>query len=156
MAMIDDIMQQLSQMGINLGGGYMDIASISPATIASRLQSQHGLTSEQLPSSLFTPIGGDVLRGALSQTYSPQIESTGATLLSGLQSSLAGKKGRQAFGGFAGSGQQQDFIGGAKDVYGKGMTDVLTQTGQQQAQSLKSILDMINQWHSQASQIRYG
>ena len=67
-----------------------------------------------------------------------------------------GQKGFQASGGFAESGQQQQYAGGIKDVYGKGMTDVLTQTGQQRAKSLSEIQNMINQWQSQASKIRYG
>ena len=65
-----------------------------------------------------------------------------------------GQRGMQAAGGFAGSGQQQQFASGIKDVYGKGMTDVLTQTGQQRAQSLSQIQDLINSWQSQALQIR--
>ncbi len=65
-----------------------------------------------------------------------------------------GQAGKQAFGGFDASGQQQQFAGEAKDVYGKGMTDILTATGQQRAQSLKGIQDMINQWQSQALKVK--
>lgn len=34
------------------------------------------------------------------------------------------------------------------------MTDILTATGQQRAQSLKGIQDMINQWQSQALKVK--
>ena len=74
--------------------------------------------------------------------------------LSKMLQGARGQKGVQASGGFAGSGQQQQFTSGIKDVYGKGMTDVLAQTGQQRAQSLKSVQDMINQWQSQALQVK--
>ena len=140
MAMIDDIMQQLSNLGINPEGGFSGIAGISPQQVAQQLQSQYGLSSEQLPTSLFQPISADLLRGGMASTYSPQIEATGGSLL---QKMLK-----------LGTGQQQQFASGIKDVYGKGMTDVLTQTGQQRAKSLSSIQDLINAWQSQALQIK--
>jgi hypothetical protein len=34
------------------------------------------------------------------------------------------------------------------------MVDVLTQTGQQRAQGLKAVQDAINQWQSQALQVK--
>ena len=156
MAMIDDIMAQLGQMGMNTTGGFGGLSQLGGADISQALQGQYGLTQSQLPSSMFQGISSDLIKGGLSSTYSPQIEATGSSLLSSMLTSAGGQKGTQAAGGFAGSGQQQQFTGGIKDVYGKGMTDVLSQTGQQRAQSLKSVQDMINQWQSQASQIRYG
>ena len=65
-----------------------------------------------------------------------------------------GQRAAQAAGGFAGSGQQQQFAGEIRDVYGKGMTDILTSTGQQRAKALGSVQDLINQWQSQALQIK--
>ena len=154
MAMIDDIMAQLQGMGIDLTGGFSGISGIAPSQVSQSLQTQYGLTPGQLPTSLFQPISGELLKGTMASTYSPQIEATGQTLLDKMLKSAGGTQGKQAFGGFAGSGQQQQFTGGIKDVYGKGMTDVLTQTGQQRGQSLQSIQDMINQWQSQAMQIK--
>tara|TARA_R100000781_G_scaffold112855_1_gene80508 strand:+ start:203 stop:676 length:474 start_codon:yes stop_codon:yes gene_type:complete len=154
MAMIDDIMQQLQDLGLGLDGGFSGISSLDTTQISQALQSQYGLSSSQLPISLFQPISRDLLRGTMPGTYTPQIEATGGTLLNKLQESIGGVKGRQAYGGFAGSGQQQQFLGEARDVYGKGMTDVLTQTGQQRAQSLGQIQDLINQWQSQALKIK--
>ena len=154
--MIDDIMQQLQGMGLNIQGGFGGIGQLGAGDISQALQGQYGLTSAELPSSMFQPISSELIKGGLAGTYSPQVEATGQTLLSQMLASGGGKKGIQASGGFAGSGQQQQFASGIKDVYGKGMTDVLAKTGQQRAQSLQSIQDMINQWQSQASQIRYG
>ena len=156
MAMIDDIMQQLQSMGLNVSGGFGALSSLGGGDISQALQGQYGLTGEQLPSSMFLPISSDLIKGGLAGTYSPQVEATGQTLLSQMLTAGGGQKGFQAAGGFAGSGQQQQYAGGIKDEYGKGMTDVLTSTGQQRAQSLKGIQDMINQWQSQASQIKYG
>ena len=156
MAMIDDIMQQLQGMGLNIGGGFGGIGGLGASDISQALQGQYGLTGQQLPSSMFQPISSDLIKGGFAGTYAPQVEATGQTLLSQMMTAGGGQKGFQAAGGFAGSGQQQQYAGGIKDVYGKGMTDVLTSTGQQRAQSLKGIQDMINQWQSQASQIKYG
>ena len=156
MAMIDDIMQQLEGMGLNISGGFGGIGGLGASDISQALQEQYGLTGQQLPSSMFQPISSDLIKGGLAGTYSPQVEATGQTLLSQMLTAGGGQKGFQAAGGFAGSGQQQQYAGGIKDVYGKGMTDVLASTGQQRAQSLKSIQDMINQWQTQASQIKYG
>ena len=154
MAMIDDIMQQLQGMGLNIGGGFGSIGGFDPSQISQALQGQYGLTSQQLPSSLFRPISEGLLKGGLASTYSPQVESTGQTLIDKMLTQTQGQAGKQAFGGFSGSGQQQRFAGQAKDVYGKGMTDVLAQTGRQRSQSLQGIQDMINQWQSQALQVK--
>ena len=154
MAMIDDIMQQLQGMGLDVGGGFGGIGGLGASEISQALQGQYGLTSQQLPSSLFQPISEGLLKGGLASTYSPQIASTGQTLMNKMLTQTQGQAGKQAFGGFAGSGQQQQFAGQAKDVYGKEMTDVLTATGQQRAQSLKGVQDMINQWQSQALKVK--
>ena len=154
MAMIDDITQQLQGMGLDLQGGFSGITGLDPTQISGALQSQYGLTASQLPTSLFQPISQDLLRGAMPGTYTPQIEAAGSTLLDKFLQSISGVAGRQASGGFAGSGQEQSYLGQAKDVYGKGMTDVLTQTGQQRAKSLSQIQDLINQWQSQALKIK--
>ena len=156
MAMIDDIMAQLQSLGINVSGGFTGLSDISGSHISQALQGQYGLTSQQLPSSMFQGISSDLIKGGLAGTYSPQVQATGQTLMDKMLTQVQGKAGKQAFGGFAGSGQQQQYAGGIKDVYGKGMTDVLAKTGQQRAQSLKGVQDMINQWQSQASKIRYG
>tara|TARA_R110000824_G_scaffold73856_3_gene187960 strand:- start:7878 stop:8348 length:471 start_codon:yes stop_codon:yes gene_type:complete len=156
MAMIDDIMAQLQSMGINVSGGFTGLPDISGFNISQALQGQYGLTEQQLPPSMFQGISSDLIKGGLAGTYSPQVQATGQTLMDKMLTQAQGKVGKQAFGGFAGSGQQQQYAGGIKDVYGKGMTDILAKTGQQRAQSIKSVQDMINQWQSQASKIRYG
>ena len=154
MAMIDDIMAQLQSMGLNIGSGFMGIYVLGAGDIAQALQGQYGLTSQQLPETLFQPITEGLLKTATASTYLPQIEATGGNLINQMIANVQGQPGSQAYGGFAGSGQQEKFIGEAKDVYGKGMVDVLTQTGQQRAQGLKAVQDAINQWQSQALQVK--
>lgn len=154
MAMIDDILSQLQSMGIGTGQDFMGISQLGSSDIAQALQGQYGLTEQQLPTSLFQPISQDLLKGGLGSTYSPQIQSTGQDLISQMIQGAQGQLGTQAAGGFAGSGQQTRFTGGVKDVYGKGMTDVLASTGKQRAQSMQAVQDMINQWQSQALKVK--
>ena len=153
MAMIQDILAQLQNMGIS-ADSYGGISGITPQEIQSGLSGAFGVSSSDLPSSMFTSIGSDVLKGGMAGTYSPMIEATGASLLGGLTQSMGGQEGRQAAGGFAGSGQQSRFQQQAKDVYGKGMTDVLGQSAGQRTQSLQSVMDIINKWKESALKIR--
>ena len=153
MAQIQDILSQLQQMGIG-GTSYGGIAGITPEQIAGGLQSTYGLTAEDLPSSMFQGITQGALGAGLGKTYAPQIQAGSSSLISKLQESLGGKVGRKAMGGFAGSGQGQTFTQGAKDVYGKGMSDVLGQAGQQRMTGLSNIQDMINQWRQSALRVK--
>lgn len=156
MALLQDILSQLTDMNIlEQGQGWGDIADVSPASIAGALQNYYGITSENLPPHLFQGISSDILQQGLQKTYSPQIEATGQTLLTNLQSTMGGQKGKQAIGGFAGSGQASRFQQGARDVYGKEMAGALSQVGQQRIQGLQSVQDIINQWRETAAGIQY-
>ena len=154
MALLQDILGQLGTMGFGENLSYGDISGFDPSDIASTIQSHYGLTSAALPSSLFTGVSEDLLKQGLGSTYSPQIEAGGSSLLGGLTSAMGGQKGQQAFGGFAGSGQATQFGQQARDVYGKGMSDVLAKTGQQQIKGLTGIQDMMNQWRETAMRIK--
>ena len=156
MALLQDILSQLTDMNIlEQGQGWGDIADVSPASIAGALQNYYGITSENLPPHLFQGISSDILQQGLQKKYSPQIEATGQTLLTNLQSTMGGQKGKQAIGGFAGSGQASRFQQGARDVYGKEMAGALSQVGQQRIQGLQSVQDIINQWRETAAGIQY-
>ena len=153
MALLQDILSQLGQMGLGtstLGG----IAGFDPSAISKGLSQTYDISEKDLPSSLFQGISAGTLEGGMAKTFSPMIEATGESLLGKLTQQVGGKAGRQAFGGFAGSGQQGAFTQQAKDVYGKGMTDVLGQVSQQRTQGLQSIQDMINQWRETALRIK--
>ena len=153
MALIQDILSQLQGMGFGeqTYGGLQDI---NPQDISQRLQSYFGLTGEDIPAHMFQGMSSDILRSGLGSTYSPQVGAASSSLLGNLQQTLGGQQGRASAGGFAGSGQQQQFAQSAKDVYGKGMTDVLAQTGQQRLGGLQNVQDVINQWRDTALRIK--
>ena len=153
MALLQDILSQLSGMGLGTGG-YSGISNIQPEDIASGLRSYFDLGSADLPAHLFQGISSDLLQQGVGKTYSPQIRAGGQSLLGGLTSTVGGQKGQQAYGGFAGSGQATQFGQQARDVYGKGMSDVLAQTGQQQMKGLTGIQDIMNQWRETAMRIK--
>ena len=167
MALLQDILGQLSDMGFGgFGQGtgeeyegqvpldYMSISQLTPGTISSTLSNYFGLQQGDIPAHMFQGISSDILQSGLGKTFSPQVEAHGSSLLSKLRERTGGEKGKRAFGGFSGSGQQQKFSAGAMDVYGKGMSDVLAQTQQQQAQGLQSVQDVINQWRDTAASIK--
>lgn len=131
------------------------IANIDQHEIAAAMRNMYNLNPVDLPHTMFqgATIGRPMLQAALQKTYSPQIEAQSQTLLSDLMEKTSGKTMRQAGGGFAGSGQQQRYVGGVKDVYGKGMSSVLSKVGAQKAQGIKSISDIIQSWQTTASQL---
>ena len=155
MALLQDILSQLEGFGF-WGMDFLDIADLDPSGISQKLRTKFGLGGADLPSHLFQPISQDILASGLAKTYSPQVEAHGQSLLGDLQSTLGGEQGKKAMGGFAGSGQQRRFTTAAKDVYGKGMSDVLSQTGEQRIRGLQSVQDIISSWRDTALRIKHG
>ena len=150
---LNDIINQLQSLGgeaRHLGTitGTSSIANITPTGIASAMQGMYGLTPADLPHTMFqgATITQPMLQKTLQKTYSPQIEAKSQNLLGKLMEATSGKKMRQAGGGFAGSGQSQQYMSGAKDVYGKGMSGVLSEVGAQKAHGIKAISDIIQSW----------
>ena len=152
--MIENIMQQLQGLGLNTGGSFMDISQLGAGDISTALQGKYGLTAGQLPPSLFQPIAQGLLESTLTSSYAPQVEATGGNLISKMITNVQGQPGTQAYGGFAGSGQQKRFLDESKDVYGKGMSEVLAQTGQQQMKGLTGVQDIISKWQETAMKIK--
>lgn len=154
MSFIQDLLSQLSEYGLD-PGSYMGISDFDPTDISSAFQTEFGLTQSDIPPGLFQGITRNALLGGLGKTYSPAIEAHGTSLLHGLRGSLSGKEGKQAYGGFAGSGQQKQYTQGARDVYGKEMSKVLSETGLQRTRSLQSVQDIVNQWVETATELKY-
>ena len=147
------ILDSLQNMGFG-GLGWNQLSGLSPDQISNVFQQEYGLTEEDIPSAMFQSISPEMLQGASYSTYAPQIQAQGQSMLPSLYKSLGGQAASQAAGGFAGSssfGKQQE---GARDVYGKTMTDVLTNVRGQQSQGIGMISDLINQWHSTAQRIK--
>ena len=67
---------------------------------------------------------------------------------------MGGKGAAQAFGGFAGSGQQSQFGQQARDVYGRGAGDILSKQMGARSAGVAGIWDIINQWKESALKIR--
>ena len=147
-------LQNLAQsMGLdvqNLG----QLSSFTPGDIASSLASTYGIDPSLMPEGLFTGITPGLLSGLYGKTYSPIIQAKQPSLIDSLSQSIGGQKGRQAHGGFGASGGWNKYQQGVKDVYGKGMTDVLSGVRQQQSQGIGAISDLINQWHQAAQSIK--
>jgi hypothetical protein len=147
------ILDSLQAMGFGQMG-FGQLSDLTPEQIASAFQQEYGLTEEDIPAVMFQGISPEMLQGASFSTYAPQIQAQGQSMLPGLYKSLGGQAAQQAAGGFAGTsafGKQQ---AGARDVYGKSMTDVLTNVRGQQSQGIGMISDLINQWHSTAQRIK--
>ena len=155
MAFMDDILSQLQGLGFGGSGaiGFGDISSLSPEQIQVAMQGAYNLSPGDLSSAMFQPISQDLISGTLGKTYSPTLQASSQNLLGDLMSKMGGTTARRAGGGFAGSGQFQRFLTGAKDVYGKGMAGVLAGTQEKQAQSLQNIQDIINAWREAAGGI---
>ena len=151
---MEELIKLLQKMGFS--GNLQGLADTSTGTIASNLAGYYGVPKKHLPEHMFSPISKSDLFATKAQSYAPQIQAGSESLLSSLSQTIGGRKGKRAFGGFAGSGQQQKFMGQAKDVYGKGMSDVLTEVGGQRSSAVQSLRDMIDEWRRTATSIRYG
>ena len=112
------------------------------------------IEEQDLPAGMFQSITPEMLRGASYKTYAPQIQAQGQSFLPDLYKNLGGQAATKAAGGFAGSGGFGQQQAGVRDVYGKGMTDVLTQVRGQQSQGIGNISDLISQWHQMAQSIK--
>ena len=147
------ILDSLQNMGFG-PMGFGQLSNLTPEQISSVFQQEYGLTDQDIPAAMFQGISPEMLQGASYSTYAPQIQAQGQSMLPGLYKSLGGQAAQQAAGGFAGTsafGKQQ---AGARDVYGKSMTDVLTNVRGQQSQGIGLISDLINQWHTASQRIK--
>ena len=145
------ILEQLQGMGITgQYTGWGDLSDISSEQIASGVGQTYDV--EGLEGSMFPGLTNQLLQATKGSTYSPFIQAQSGSLLSDLSTQMGGQKATQAAGGFAGSGGQKSYMQGAKDVYGKGMADVVSQTGQQRSQAFGELQNMINQWKKTAQE----
>ena len=72
MALLQDILQSLTDMGLSQGtgwgGDYMGISSLAPEDIASKLSSYFEIPEQDLPAHMFQGVSSDVLRSGLGST----------------------------------------------------------------------------------------
>lgn len=151
----ESILDSLSSIfgeGMNWG----DITGLTGQNIAQAISTSYNIDLEDLAPNMFTTIDPNMLASGSYKTYSPQLESKGQNLLSGLYSGLGGQKARQAAGGFAGSSGFGKYQSSVKDVYGREMTGAISEVAQQRSQGLSNISDIINQWKQTGQRIAYG
>ena len=105
---------------------------------------------EMLTQQMFQGINPELIKSASMGAYSPLFQQKQSSLIPQLMAQLGGQQARKAYGGFAGSGGAQIQQQQAKDVYGQGMGNVLSQAMGAKTQSLGTIQDIINQWQATA------
>ena len=141
---IQQLLAQLSGMGLGTQG-----FGATGQDIATSLGGQYNIP-ESLKAEMFQSINPNLLKSASMGGYSPLFQQKKSSLIPGLIASQSGQKAKKAFGGFAGTGGAQMQQQQAKDVYGQGMGDVLSQAMTSKTQSLGTIQDIINQWQQTA------
>ena len=150
--------QSILQSLMDVGFGQMDWNQLggpgmSSENIASQFTQHYNLNEDDLAPGMFQSITPEMLQGASYKTYAPQIQAQGQSMLPDLYKGLGGQAATKAAGGFAGSGGFGQQQAGVRDVYGKGMTDTLSNVRQQQSQGIGNISDLISQWHEMAQNI---
>ena len=147
------ILDSLSELGFT-DYSWGDISGITPDQILEALRGHYDLNEGDLTTSMFPGIGKEMIDASSFKTYSPSIQSKGLSMLPELYKSLGGAGAIKASGGFAGSGNVGKYITGAKDVYGRSLTESISGARQSQAQGIGAISDMITQWHDMAQSIK--
>jgi hypothetical protein len=148
------ILDTLISMGFGDDLNWNDLSSFNPTAIKNRLRDHFGLEDEDLPSTLFQSITPEMMQGASYSTYAPQISSQGQSMLPDLYKNLGGQVASQAAGGLAGSGSFQQQQTGVRDVYGKEMSNIISNVGQQHSRGVSLISDLIGGWKEAAQRIK--
>ena len=143
---IQQLFAQLQSMGLGTQG-----FGATGADVAGALGQQYLPDNpEMLTEHMFQGINPALLKSASIGASSPLFQQKQASLIPQLIAAQSGQQAKRAFGNFAGSGGAQFQQQQAKDVYGRGMGDVLTQAVGSRTQSLGTIQDIINQWQATA------
>ena len=143
---IQQLLAQLQGMGLGDTG-----FGSSGQDVATQLGQQYLPNNpEMLTHEMFQGINPELMKSASMGAYSPLFQQKQSSLIPQLMSQLGGQQARKAYGGFAGSGAAQIQQQQAKDVYGQGMGNVLSQAMGAKTQSLGTIQDIINQWQATA------
>ena len=144
---IQQLLAQLADMGFEsdvLSGG---LSGLTGSQIETGVGSAYSdSVQDMLNASKFQTINPELLKSASIGAYSPMFQQKQSSLIPQLMAQLGGQQAKKAYGGFAGSGGAQMQQQQAKDVYGQGMQNTLTQAIGGKTQSLQTIQDIINQW----------
>ena len=151
---IQDIMTQLQSYGLG-EDAYSNITDISGQQIDQALSAMFTLDPPDLDWDMFQTISPASLQQTYGKTYRPLMEASGQSFAENLITSMSNKVGKQAAGGFAGSGQHGRYQQNVRDVYGKEMSKVLSEAGKSRTASLSGISDLISSWKDLASQVAF-
>ena len=111
-------------------------------------------TGQDLPTAMVASLTPQMMKGAERETYQPIVEQRSQTLLQDLVNTM-NKQGVQSVGGFAGSSAFQNIQQGARDVFGKGATDVLSEVGKMQAGAKGNIQNIVQSWRDTIKSVKY-
>jgi len=130
------------------------MGSLGSQEIATHMGDRYGITNKQLlRPEMFPTLTSAQQLATQSSTYNPMIEFQSQPLL---QQLLSGMNRPGMSGGFAGSGALQTGITNLKDVYGRGVTDVLQGALQQKNQAVSNALSTFAGWGQTAQGLRGG
>jgi hypothetical protein len=144
---LQGLLSQLTSMGFE-APSYSDLGSITPEQISQKMYTAHGLTGQDLPSSLFQSFDLSQLRSALPQTYSPQVETAGIGVDRELMKQYESKATRDMFGGFAGTYGGQNIGSQMRDVKSAEMIEPIVQQRQQALAGQQEVSDLVASWQN--------
>ena len=151
---IQDLIQQMQGAGFQSINTYSDLLNIDQGQIMETMYSMYpDLDEGALTEQMFQPFSPSMYQSTLGKTYSPLMAGKGGSMLSEFIKAGSGQKAKQAAGGFAGTGGYDAFSKGIKDVYGKGMTDIIQERGRGISSGTSAMSDLISSWQQAASQI---
>ena len=152
---IEDLLSQITGYGGNLSSYELGtLHEIEQSDISTAMNEMFGLTGDNmLDESMFQTISPLSLSQTYGKSFSPLVEAGGQKNLQDLISQTGGIKAKKASGGFAGSGQHSQYQESARDVYGKGVGDVLSQAGKGRTQGIQNVSDIVSSWRNLASEI---
>jgi hypothetical protein len=103
---------------------------------------------------MFSPLSGSLLNSILPSTYSPIMDYGSSSRAGELTQSLAGGTASKSYGGFAESIGQKGFTSKVKDVYGKSMTDLLSQQLASKQKAYGGLTSAIDQYRQTALELK--
>jgi len=147
-----ELIQMLRQTGtIGEDATFKDLENLTPEAISSGIGATYGV---DVTPGMFSPPSDSLLQSILPSTYSPLMDYGSSSRASELIQSMAGAAASKGFGGFAGSIGQEGFAGKARDVYGKSMSDLLSQQLTSRDKSYGGLQSAIDQYRQTALELK--
>ena len=148
----EELMQMLRQTGtIGQDATFQDLQNLTPESISTGIGATYGVDTEP---GMFSAISGSLLQSILPSTYSPLMDYGSSSKAGELTQSLAGGAASKSYGGFAGSAGQRGFTSKVRDVYGKSMTDLLSQQLASKQKSYGGLTSAIDQYRQTALELK--